>query len=71
MTVVDAETWYMVASTSCGPTARVLGYSALASVVPIIWPIFRPPPAKTTEAAPGQWSRPACGLIRGVRPNSP
>ena len=65
------RTWYIVASTSSGVSGRSLGYSALASVAPMAWPIFRPPPARTTDMAPGQWSRPASLLIRGVRPNSP
>ena len=61
----------MVARTSSGVSGRSLGSSALASVAPMTWPIFMPPPARTTDMAPGQWSRPASLLIRGVRPNSP
>ena len=30
-----------------------------------------PPPASSANIACGQWSRPALGLIFGVRPNSP
>ena len=48
----------MVASTSWGPTDRVFGYSPFASVEPTASPVFSPPP-KTTDMAPGQWSRPA------------
>ena len=35
------------------------------------WPPLIPPPARTVVQAAGKWSRPACGLILGVRPNSP
>src|SRR5262249_43025699 len=61
----------MVDRTQPGEYGLVAGYSALGSVVPITCPILSPPPAQTIDMAPGQWSRPAVGLIRGVRPNSP
>ena len=30
-----------------------------------------PPPARRAQLTCGQWSRPTCALIFGVRPNSP
>ena len=35
------------------------------------WPPLTPPPARATLKTLGKWSRPALGLILGVRPNSP
>ena len=35
------------------------------------WPPLTPPPARATLKTRGKWSRPALGLIFGVRPNSP
>src|SRR5262249_27103059 len=42
-----------------------------ALVLPMAWPPLMPPPARTVVQALGKWSRPCCGLIFGVRPNSP
>jgi hypothetical protein len=42
----------------------------MSSVAPYVVPPVTPAPASRTVWAKGQWSRPACGLIRGVRPNS-
>ena len=42
-----------------------------ALVLPITCPPLMPPPASTTAHDAGQWSRPVCPLIFGVRPNSP
>ena len=42
-----------------------------APELPMTWPPLIPPPARTVVQAAGKWSRPACGLILGVRPNSP
>ena len=33
---------------------RVTGYSPVALVAPTYWPIFNPPPEKSTLPAPGQ-----------------
>ena len=38
---------------------------------PMTWPPLTPPPAMATLNTLGKWSRPAFGLILGVRPNSP
>ena len=38
---------------------------------PMTWPPLTPPPARATLKTLGKWSRPALGLILGVRPNSP
>ena len=47
------------------------GSDAIASLAPIVCPPLIPPPITTAEYTRDQWSRPAFGLILGVRPNSP
>ena len=40
-------------------SGRSFGYSPRALVVPMAWPIFRPPPAIRADMTGGQWSRPS------------
>ena len=60
-----------VASKSGTMTGRSLAAMPSAPVLPMTCPPLIPPPASTVVQAAGKWSRPACALILGVRPNSP
>ena len=60
-----------VASRSGTVTGRSAISMPSALVLPMTWPPLMPPPARTVVHEVGQWSRPCCRLIFGVRPNSP
>ena len=59
--------WPVHATVPSGWRAQLLSQSC----PPMIWPPGVPPPAKKTDIAFDQWSRPVSLLICGVRPNSP
>ncbi len=67
-----SSTVSMIVAYRLGMVMRSLAGSPPSRVVePTTWPIFSPPPYKSSGATPAQCSRPPRAFTLGVRPISP